>query len=63
MKRILMYYFVLQLPDFWSLDPTAKREQAAFFKEKGSRYFKEGKYALACKMYQKMDSYVGNDVG
>lgn len=52
-----------KLPDFWSLDPQAKREQAAFFKEKGGRYFKEGKYGLACKMYQKMDSYVGNDVG
>lgn len=60
-----VYFCILlfQLKDFWSLDAPEKVQQAEFFKEKGTKYFKEGKYPLAIKIYQKMDDYIGNDVG
>ena len=43
--------------------PCEKIEQAEFFKEKGTKYFKEGKYMLALKIYKKMDDYVSNNIG
>jgi len=38
-------------------------EQAKFFKEKGTTYFKNEKYALALKMYKKVVSFVEFDSG
>lgn len=52
-----------KLKDFWTLDAPEKLAQASFFKEKGSRYFKEGKYELACKLYDKMNSYINSTAG
>lgn len=52
-----------QLKDFWTLDAPEKIAQASFFKEKGSRYFKEGKYELACKFYDKMNNYINSTAG
>jgi hypothetical protein len=40
-----------------------KIEQAKFFKEKGTTYFKNDKYALALKMYKKLVSFVDCDSG
>jgi len=42
----------------WSLDAAEKVEQSKIFKEKGTNYFKAGKYALAMKMYKKVLSYL-----
>ncbi|KAJ9577776.1 hypothetical protein L9F63_005658 [Diploptera punctata] len=46
----------------WSLDSTEKLEQAKFLKEKGTNYFKSGKYSLALKMYKKMIGFVESDM-
>lgn len=42
----------------WYLDSAEKIEQAKFFKEKGTNYFKNEKYALALKMYKKAVRFV-----
>lgn len=47
----------------WSLDSNEKIEQAKFFKDKGTNYFKNEKYALALKMYKKAVSFVDCDSG
>ncbi|GFG28965.1 hypothetical protein Cfor_02299, partial [Coptotermes formosanus] len=47
----------------WSLDSGEKIEQAKFFKDKGTNYFKNEKYALALKMYKKVVSFVEYDSG
>ncbi|XP_069689452.1 peptidyl-prolyl cis-trans isomerase FKBP4-like isoform X2 [Periplaneta americana] len=49
--------------DCWSLDSKEKLEQARFFKEKGTTYFKKEKYALALKMYKKLISFTEFDTG
>lgn len=40
-------------PDSWKLDDAERMEQAKLFKEKGTSYFKEDKFKLALKMYEK----------
>lgn len=40
-------------PDSWKLDDAERMEQAKLFKEKGTSYFKESKFNLALKMYEK----------
>ncbi|KDR19080.1 FK506-binding protein 4 [Zootermopsis nevadensis] len=47
----------------WSLDSAEKIEQAKFFKEKGTNYFKTEKYPLALKMYKKVVSFTEFDSG
>ncbi|XP_066999515.1 FK506-binding protein 59 isoform X2 [Anabrus simplex] len=47
----------------WSLDSDGKLEQAKLFKDKGTHYFKNGKYVLAAKMYKKLNSYVEHSSG
>nr|QBH73887.1 fk506-binding protein [Eurycantha calcarata] len=47
----------------WSLDSEGKLEQANFFKEKGTNYFKAGKYQVALKMYKKMVSFLQYSTG
>jgi len=47
----------------WSLDSGEKVEQAKFFKEKGAKYFKNEKYALALKMYKKLVNFVEFESG
>ncbi|XP_047003938.1 peptidyl-prolyl cis-trans isomerase FKBP4-like isoform X1 [Schistocerca americana] len=47
----------------WSLDADEKIEQAKFFKEKGTNYFKAGKYALAVKMYKKIVNFLEHETG
>ncbi|OXU31501.1 hypothetical protein TSAR_001033 [Trichomalopsis sarcophagae] len=48
-------------PDSWSLTGSQKIEQAKMFKDKGTSYFKDGKYSLAIKMYQKVIEYTNDD--
>ncbi|XP_062553119.1 FK506-binding protein 59 isoform X2 [Armigeres subalbatus] len=40
-------------PDSWKLDDAERMEQAKLFKEKGTNYFKDSKFKLALKMYEK----------
>nr|QBH73881.1 fk506-binding protein [Brunneria borealis] len=47
----------------WSLDSAEKLEQARFFKEKGTKYFKAEKYNLAIKMYKKVVGFTEFDTG
>ncbi|XP_017783113.1 PREDICTED: FK506-binding protein 59 [Nicrophorus vespilloides] len=42
----------------WSMDTDEKIEVSKVFKEKGTKYFKDGKLNLAIKMYQKVLSYL-----
>lgn len=48
-------------PDTWSLTGPQKVEQGKMFKDKGTSYFKDGKYSLAIKMYQKVIEYTNDD--
>lgn len=45
----------------WSLDAKEKIEQSKLFKEKGTAYFKAGKYDLAIKLYMKIQSFLESD--
>lgn len=51
------------MKDSWALDSDGKLEQGKFFKEKGTDYFKAGKFQLALKMYKKMIDYLEYDSG
>ncbi|KAK2715320.1 peptidyl-prolyl cis-trans isomerase FKBP4-like isoform X2 [Artemia franciscana] len=42
----------------WEFDVEEKIEQAKIFKDKGTQYFKEGKYSLASKQYSKIVSFL-----
>lgn len=47
----------------WVLDSAEKIEQCKIFKEKGTIYFKNGKYPLAIKFYKKIQSFLENETG
>ncbi|XP_058819841.1 FK506-binding protein 59 isoform X3 [Topomyia yanbarensis] len=47
-------------PDSWKLDDIKRMEQAKMFKEKGTGYFKENKFKLALKMYEKSLSFLSS---
>ncbi|XP_053690671.1 FK506-binding protein 59 isoform X1 [Sabethes cyaneus] len=47
-------------PDSWKLDDAERMEQAKLFKEKGTDYFKESKFKLALKMYEKSLSFLSS---
>uniref|UniRef100_A0A1B6DTS3 peptidylprolyl isomerase n=1 Tax=Clastoptera arizonana TaxID=38151 RepID=A0A1B6DTS3_9HEMI len=47
----------------WALSSSEKIDQAKFFKEKGTQYFKATKYKLAIKMYKKMVEFTEFDSG
>ncbi|XP_063222943.1 FK506-binding protein 59 [Bacillus rossius redtenbacheri] len=61
--------YVVELKNFekakesWSLDSEGKLEQAKFFKEKGTNYFKAGKYELALKMYKRIVPFLEYNTG
>nr|CAD7460451.1 unnamed protein product [Timema tahoe] len=61
--------YVVELKNFekakegWSLDSDGKLEQAKFFKEKGTNYFKAEKYQLALKMYKKIITFLEHELG
>lgn len=45
-------------PDSWKLDDDERIEQAKLFKEKGTGYFKDNKFKLALKMYEKARNFL-----
>ena len=45
------------------MDSKEKLEQARFFKERGTNYFKNSKYPLALKMYKKSIGFVDSTMG
>lgn len=47
----------------WSLDAEEKVEQSKLFKEKGTAYFKAGKYELAIKLYKKIQLFLESEKG
>lgn len=49
--------------DSWALDSNEKIEQTKLFKEKGTKYFKNGKFELALKLYKRIQSYLESDSG
>lgn len=38
-------------------------EQSKLFKEKGTAYFKAGKYELALKLYKRIEQFLENETG
>ncbi|KAF0754505.1 FK506-binding protein 59-like, partial [Aphis craccivora] len=46
----------------WSLTCEDRIEQAKFFKQKGTDYFKMDNYKLALKFYKKMEDYLKNNI-
>ncbi|XP_050515594.1 FK506-binding protein 59 [Diabrotica virgifera virgifera] len=50
-----------KLKESWSLDSEEKIQQCKLFKEKGTNYFKNGKYESAVKLYKRIHSYLEKD--
>ncbi|CAG9820011.1 unnamed protein product [Phaedon cochleariae] len=48
-------------PESWSLDSQDRIEQSKLFKERGTGYFKNGKYELANKLYKRIQSYLESE--
>ena len=46
----------------WQLDGEQKVEQSIIFKEKGTDYFKQGKYELASNKYQKIVEFLEHEI-
>lgn len=44
----------------WKLDKEESLEQAKLFKEKGTSYFKQNKFSMALKFYEKSHSFLSN---
>lgn len=44
----------------WKLDAAESLEQAKIFKDKGTNYFKQEKYKLALKFYEKCCKFLSN---
>lgn len=44
----------------WKLDKEESLAQAKLFKEKGTKYFKQDKYKMALKFYEKCSSFLSN---
>lgn len=47
-------------PDSWKLDPEESFKQANLLKEKGTSYFKQDKFKLALKFYDKALTFLSN---
>lgn len=46
----------------WQLDADQKLEQAAIFKEKGTKHFKDGKFEIASSRYQKVIDFLEHEI-
>lgn len=44
----------------WKLDPEESLAQAKIFKDKGTNYFKQDKFKLALKFYEKCGNFLSN---
>ena len=46
----------------WQLDGEQKLEQASIFKDKGTDFFKQGKYELAANKYKKIIDFLEHEI-
>ena len=46
----------------WQLDGEQKLEQACIFKDKGTDFFKQGKYELAANKYKKIIDFLEHEI-
>ena len=53
--------FSSQLKDFGDATDKELIEQAEWIKERATELYNEGKYALAAKMYKKIENYMGKN--
>lgn len=53
---------MLQFEGSWSLTTDDRIEQAKFFKQKGTDYYKMDNYIIALKFYKKMRDYLKDDI-
>lgn len=49
-----------KMVESWKLDKTESFAQAKIFKDKGTNYFKQGKYTLSLKLYEMANSFLSN---
>ncbi|XP_050442767.1 FK506-binding protein 59 [Adelges cooleyi] len=54
--------FFEKFVESWSLTSEDRIEQAKYFKQKGTEYYKMENYSMALKFYKKMVDYLKNDV-
>lgn len=52
-----------RVKESWSMDDKERIEQSKLLKEKGTNYFKIGKYNLALKLYKRMQAYLESNSG
>uniref|UniRef100_A0A8C0EZN2 peptidylprolyl isomerase n=1 Tax=Bubo bubo TaxID=30461 RepID=A0A8C0EZN2_BUBBB len=62
-RLVLSFHVYLQAKESWEMDTKEKLEQAAIVKEKGTMYFKEGKYLQAVIQYGKIVSWLEMEYG
>ncbi|RWS24555.1 peptidyl-prolyl cis-trans isomerase FKBP4-like protein [Leptotrombidium deliense] len=48
-----------KMKENWEMDANERLEQAEIAKNKGTNYFKQGKYALGLKQYKRIVKYIG----
>lgn len=58
-----LIFLLNQSKESWALDSEERIEQSRLFKEKGTTYFKAGKFNLAVKMYKKVLSFLEFEKG
>nr|QBH73886.1 fk506-binding protein [Essigella californica] len=59
---VIRLNFFEKILDSWSLTSEDRIEQAKYFKQKGTDYFKIKNYKLALKCYKKMFDYLKDDI-
>ncbi|CAH1716957.1 FK506-binding protein 59-like [Aphis gossypii] len=59
---VIKLNFFEKFEESWSLTCEDRIEQAKFFKQKGTDYFKMDNYKLALKFYKKMEDYLKNNI-
>lgn len=64
-NAVLEYDIVLatfeRAKESWQLDGEQKLEQAKLFKERGTKFFKEGKYEMAANKYSKIIDFLEHE--
>lgn len=65
-QETLKYYLNLKsferAKESWQMDGEEKVDQSVTFKEKGTEFFKQGKYELAAKKYQKIIEFLEHEI-
>lgn len=50
-----------KVKESWEMEPSEKLEQAELVKQKGTDFFKQGKYKLAMRYYKKISEFLENE--